>query len=476
MTLGQELLWVRSLSDDALLLGLAHSLGASRRAVADIVVHLGEVEERRLHLLGGHSSIFAYCTARLRMSEDEAYRRIEVARLVRVFPELLEMLRAGQISLSVAALLKSRLTHANHEALLADMSGKTVAQAREVLAAWFPQPDVMPLLRKLPQRTARPAPPAADAQSSPLGTTPGAQATTNANPTDSAPATAAEPDAAVAATSTAPPTERAPISQSVPERSAPAPATPKVARPLEPLSPERYKLQLTVSADLKRKLDLARDLLRHALPSGDLTLVIERAIDLLLEQTLRRRFARKAPATPKASARKKKLPEPPAEQSSPAPAAAAAPAAAPLGSTAPATAAPAAPRNGPTTVERAEPAHAAPQPAEPEPTVTSASRHIPNATRRAVLERDGLQCTWQAPDGTRCNSQAWLEHDHIIPRGQGGTHHRTNGRILCRAHNRLAAELTYGQATITRIIAHRRRPRSRPKPNESPPKTPTPPP
>jgi hypothetical protein len=67
-----------------------------------------------------------------------------------------------------------------------------------------------------------------------------------------------------------------------------------------------------------------------------------------------------------------------------------------------------------------------------------------------------MRCTWQAPDGTRCNSRAWLEHDHIIPRGQGGSSDPANIRPFCRAHNRLAAEQAYGQATITRIIARRR--------------------
>jgi 5-methylcytosine-specific restriction endonuclease McrA len=96
------------------------------------------------------------------------------------------------------------------------------------------------------------------------------------------------------------------------------------------------------------------------------------------------------------------------------------------------------------------------------PAAPRRSRHLPSATRRAVVERDGLRCTWVGPDGTRCDSQAWLEHDHITPRGQGGSDEPANIRIRCRPHNRLAAEQTYGQQTITRAIADRRAsPRSR---------------
>ena len=145
---------VRGLSDEELLAGLNRALGTSRRLVAWVLAHLAEVEQRRLHLLAGYSSLFAYCTLRLAMSEDEAYRRIRAAQLARRFPAVLERLASGEISLSVAALLEPYLTRDNHAALLAAVAHQTVARAREVLAAWFPRPDVLPFIRKLPERAA----------------------------------------------------------------------------------------------------------------------------------------------------------------------------------------------------------------------------------------------------------------------------------------------------------------------------------
>ena len=50
---------------------------------------------------------------------------------------------------------------------------------------------------------------------------------------------------------------------------------------LEPLSADRYKVQFTADQELKDKLDRARDLLRHANPSGDLGVIVNRALDLL---------------------------------------------------------------------------------------------------------------------------------------------------------------------------------------------------
>lgn len=73
----------------------------------------------------------------------------------------------------------------------------------------------------------------------------------------------------------------------------------KLAPAIEPLSEARYKVQLTASASLKAKLDQARDLMRHRNPSGDLAVVVERALDALLEQIMKERFG--ATEKPKAS-------------------------------------------------------------------------------------------------------------------------------------------------------------------------------
>jgi hypothetical protein len=57
------------------------------------------------------------------------------------------------------------------------------------------------------------------------------------------------------------------------------PSSLKKVPSLEPLSPGRYRLQLTLSAQQKEKLELARDLMSHANPSGELSIVLERALD-----------------------------------------------------------------------------------------------------------------------------------------------------------------------------------------------------
>src|SRR5688500_11597067 len=111
-----------NLSDTELVERFSRLVRSGRWVSADIVRHLSEVDERRIHLKAGHNSLFAYCCRAHGMSEDEACRRIEVARLGRKFPDIFRLLATGALSLSVAALLKEHLTHETCEELLASVS------------------------------------------------------------------------------------------------------------------------------------------------------------------------------------------------------------------------------------------------------------------------------------------------------------------------------------------------------------------
>ena len=57
------------------------------------------------------------------------------------------------------------------------------------------------------------------------------------------------------------------------------------------LSPGRYRVTFTASASTYEKLQLAQDLLRHVLPSGDPAQIFERALDVLVEALLKEKYA-----------------------------------------------------------------------------------------------------------------------------------------------------------------------------------------
>jgi len=227
---------------------------------AELLVHLGEIDERKLYLDRAFSSMFAFCVGELGFSEDAAYNRIGVARAARRLPVILEAVRSGQVHLTGLRLL---------------------------------------------------------------------------------------------------------------------------------VSEDTFKFQFTGSRACRDKFRQAQDLLRHRIPDGDLATIFEKALDSLIEDVKKERFAtgRKA-------------------------------------------------REAPT-----------------EETDESCSRHIPDAIKRAVFERDGGRCTFADERGRRCAETGALEFDHQDGFARTRLHRADRIRLLCRAHNQHAAEQMYGRAFMERARA-----------------------
>ena len=230
--------------------------GRERQATAHLIAHLAEFDERRLYLAAGFPSLFMYCVRVLQLSEPEAYNRIEAARVARRFPMILDKLAEGSLSMTTVRVLASHLTVDNHEGLLADACGKTKREVDELLARHFPQPDVASSVRKLPA----PRPIASPVTVATSAVTPG------------------EPLAS-------PP----PLGLAI-QAAAPT-ATPRPAV-VKPLAPERYEVRFTADAETCEQLRLAQDMLRHAVPTGDLAQIIKRALTVLLEELAKKKFAK----------------------------------------------------------------------------------------------------------------------------------------------------------------------------------------
>src|SRR3970040_1026893 len=108
---------VRHLSNHELVARVKHLAEREREATASLIAHLAELDERRLYLAEGCSSLFTYCTQILHLSEHAAYGRIETARAVRRFPVILERLCEGSVNLTAVGLLTAHLTSENHREL-----------------------------------------------------------------------------------------------------------------------------------------------------------------------------------------------------------------------------------------------------------------------------------------------------------------------------------------------------------------------
>jgi hypothetical protein len=266
------------LSDDQLLHEVQRLAGSERASTTQLIAALAEVDARRLYLSQGYASLFAYCTRVLRLSEHEAYGRIEAARASRRFPILLPMLERGELTLTSITLLRPHLDAANHLGVLAQARWRSKREVEDIIAALRPQPDAPSLLRKVREVSVAAVPTVADQDRALSQAAMDLPAT--AFPAGSSTDSAAEPSPALECPSSA--------ARSNPTRPS-----------VKPLAPERYQLQVTISGDAQRKLRRAQDLMRHSVPSGDLAPIIERAIDLLLKDLERTRVA--AVARPRAA-------------------------------------------------------------------------------------------------------------------------------------------------------------------------------
>jgi hypothetical protein len=74
--------------------------------------------------------------------------------------------------------------------------------------------------------------------------------------------------------------------------------------------------------------------------------------------------------------------------------------------------------------------------------VSSGSRHVPAAVKRAVWRRDGGQCAFVGTHG-RCGERGFLEFHHVQPFAAGGASTAENLQLRCRAHNQYEALLFF---------------------------------
>ena len=90
------------LRDDALLRGLDSLAAQDRTTTANLLAHIAEVDARRLYAPAGYSSMHAYCVQKLRLSDDSAWKRVQVARVARRFPKIYDALASGDVHLGVS--------------------------------------------------------------------------------------------------------------------------------------------------------------------------------------------------------------------------------------------------------------------------------------------------------------------------------------------------------------------------------------
>ena len=253
------------LGDRELLRDLAAAVARERISTAEVLLLIAEVDARRLFLPAAYPCMKDYCVGALGLSEEAAFKRIRVARLGREHPEIFESIEDGRLTLSSVLLLKPHLTRANAVALLDAASHKTRAELERMLAERFPGTEELALVEAVP--------------SSPSG-----------------------------------PLAPGPVGGPAPTRvgaleSRRAPGRVELNGGSVAIAPDRYAVHVTIGKATQEKLERVRSLLSHAVPSGDLGEVLDRALDALLEKLEKRKKAvTSKPCAPRGASSPRSIP------------------------------------------------------------------------------------------------------------------------------------------------------------------------
>jgi 5-methylcytosine-specific restriction endonuclease McrA len=338
-----------ALSDQELLTRIPVLAGREREAATELIAHLAVLDTRPvLYAAKGYGSLFRYCTDALGLSEDAACNRVLVARACRRFPVILDLLLSGSVTQTSIRLLGQYLTAENHEAILARASRRSRDAIDALVAELRPQPDVRASVRKLPTLTAPPA--------------------STATPTQVVTSVATEPPPAI--------------------------ASPVAALALTPRSvvrasaPQHYRAEFTMIEETRDKYRRVQALLRREIPDGDLGLIFDQAITVLLDHLEKTKLGK----ADRPRARPLIRPETDKEAS----------------------------------------------------TGTRPSRHVPREVKRAVWQRDAGQCAFVSSDGRRCIERTFLEFHHVQPYARHGPATVANISLRCWRHNQYEAELILG--------------------------------
>ncbi len=288
-------------------------LSGEHRVLADFLVALAAFDRQRGWRELGYAGLFPFLHRELGLSKAAAYYRKTAVELVERFPEVIDPIRDGRLCLTSVVELARVHTATNRDAVLPRFFHCSKQQAKAVSAELAPDPR--PVRRTVV--TAFPVPPRVEPASE-SADAPGRRsaATTTAGKQDGAPGPATpsqpvrpgEPQHAATLSQGGCPGE--PQHAATPSRTVrpgepqeaqahqTRPAGPPPRDTAEPLTADLHRLHITVSKRFLEKLEAARAALSHSVLGATTEVILETALDLVLERDARRKglVARPRPA------------------------------------------------------------------------------------------------------------------------------------------------------------------------------------
>ena len=415
----------KKLSDADLTTTLKKAIAAERCNIAASIACLIEITARDLHTRMGATSLFVYLTRELKMSESSASKRCAAIRAVRDYPEMLPLIQSGGLHLSNISLISRHLTRENAARLIGLAQTETQRGLEKALAVEFPVPAKRDILRPVVCTSQRSTFALRVGDTTRFDNRSDDRRDTDENSSDQA-------------------------SESFDGGAGESHSGFFALEGAAPQAPLGVRVHATLDAEAADALEF----LSGAMPGKSASEILSLAV---CELRRHRDAARRIPANRKSVAKDKK---PEFETSG----------REKLERKKKFLRKNAAAKNA--AIKIAAKKRGAEKCAEP----SKASRYIPATLRRAVAQRDGYRCRYVPhvtaidavggvvvnvvnvngagktangkSEAKRCEAIHRLEFDHVTPRAFGGQNTVGNLRLLCRAHNNLAAKDAMGKEFI----------------------------
>lgn len=129
---------LKQLSDESLDRSLLNFIKKEKEVLKEILLHIAEVDCRRLFLKLGYSSLYSYLTERMGYDGGSAQRRIDAARLAQQVPSVIESIDQGEITLAQVTFLQKSFRRAKERKIstetkammLEEIKHKTLAETQ----------------------------------------------------------------------------------------------------------------------------------------------------------------------------------------------------------------------------------------------------------------------------------------------------------------------------------------------------------
>lgn len=130
---------IQDYSDSKILSGINLLVIREREVLAEILLHLREIDNRKLYSDMKCGSLFEYCIRILKYSEGQASRRVTASRLLREMPEILEKIQDGSLNLMQLNQAKMFFRDENitdvlkKRKIFEEISGKSTKESEDIL-------------------------------------------------------------------------------------------------------------------------------------------------------------------------------------------------------------------------------------------------------------------------------------------------------------------------------------------------------